>query len=343
MHKSVLAPDRVLLLLSLVPYLREHGPTPVTELAETFGVSPALLRGLVRFLGTAGVPGETLSYQHEDLFDIDWTALEEEDLVSLTRTVAVDDAPRFSPAEAAALVAGLQALTAVLPPADAELARSTAAKLGEALGVSERGAAVTVTADPRDPRLPAIVAAIDAGRAVAFEYRDATGAESSRTVDPAALTQAAGAWYLRGYCRERRADRTFRVDQISALRVLDAEDAGDAGDAEAGADAVVAAAGGREEPRGSGRHPGGRPENAGAMSLVARLPARLLPRVRGFDPEVLEEDPAGIVRVRVEAWHGHTAIRLVQLAPGEIVVESPGAARDAVREWAERALSAYDA
>jgi proteasome accessory factor C len=34
-------------------------------------------------------------------------------------------------------------------------------------------------------------------------------------------------------------------------------------------------------------------------------------------------------------------VRLVQRAPGEIVIEQPAEAREAVREWADRALSAY--
>ena len=78
MHKNLLASDRVMLLLALVPYLREHGPTTIDELAETFEVKPALLRRLIGFLGTAGIPGETLAYQHDDLFDIDLSAFEEQ-------------------------------------------------------------------------------------------------------------------------------------------------------------------------------------------------------------------------------------------------------------------------
>ncbi|QZY51986.1 helix-turn-helix transcriptional regulator [Leucobacter tenebrionis] len=309
MRKNVLAPERVLLLLSLIPYLREHGPTPVPQLAEAFDVAPDLLRRLVRFLGTAGVPGETLSYQHEDLFDIDWDALERDDVVSLTRTVAVDDAPRFAPSETAALIAGLQALTPMLPEADARVAQRTAAKLGAALGAG--APTLSVTADDRDPRIPIIVSAIDAGRALAFDYRDAAGRASSRTVDPLVLTQQAGAWYLRAHCRDRDAPRSFRVDQMSDVRAL--ELAADPHDLPA------------EEARVS-------------FDLVASLPAHLLPRIRGFEPETIGESPEGRVRVRIEAWHEGAAIRLVQTAPGEIVIESPEHAREAVRAWAEQAL-----
>lgn len=315
MPKTMLGPDRVLLLLSLVPYLREHGPTTVDELADAFDVSSNLLRSLVRFLGTAGVPGETLSYQHEDLFDIDWDALERDDMVSLTRTVAVDDAPRFAPAETAALVAGLHALTGVLPTADAELARATAEKLGAALGVPDRDAALTITADQADPKLPTLISAIEAGLVVTFEYRDATGTRTSRTVDPMSLDQDGGAWYLRAHCHDRDAARTFRLDHMAELR-------------------VTGAAAASHDPE--------TPTLPSTFRLIASLPMAALARIEGFGPEIIEEEPAGRVRVEIEAWHDQTAIQLVQLAPGEIIIESPNHARRAVSEWAARGLASYD-
>lgn len=316
MPKPMLGPDRVLLLLSLVPYLREHGPTTVSELAAAFDVSPELLRSLVRFLGTAGIPGETLSYQHEDLFDIDWDALERDDLVSLTRTVVVEDAPRFAPGETAALIAGLQALTAVLPVDDAELARATAVKLGTALGVPDTNAALSITADAVDPKLPALISAVEASRVVAFEYRDASGARTSRTVDPISLDQDGGAWYLRGHCHDRDAARTFRLDHMSELRVLAAPAA---------------------------HHESQQTATTSSFQVVASLPSDALPRIAGFAPEVIDEGADGRVRVRIEAWHEQTAIQLVQLDPGRIVIESPEPARRAVHEWAARGLAGYDA
>ncbi|WP_427868998.1 helix-turn-helix transcriptional regulator [Leucobacter luti] len=330
MHKTVIAPDRVLLLLSLVAFLREQeSPVSVASLAERFDASPALIRNLVSFLGTAGVPGETMSYQHEDLFDIDWELLEREDAVWLTQTVAVDEAPRFAPAETAALLAGLHALTPVLPAEHAELARATAAKLAGALGVGEQPA-LTVTADTADPRIPAIVEAIEAGRRLAFSYRDTAGRASSRRVAPIALSQGQGAWYLRAYCLDREAERTFRVDQMSDPRVLP-------GDAPGRASNPDPERLGGADPARPGATRGVDPVPA----LVARVSARALPRLRGFAPEVVEEAAEGAFRVRVAAWHEGAAVQLVQAAPGEVVIEEPAAAREAVREWAERGLAAY--
>lgn len=322
MRSRLTTADRVVLLLALVPYLEEHGPTTVAELAVAFDVEPQLLRRLVRFLGTAGVPGETLQYQHEDLFDIDWTALEEHDVVSLTRVVAVDDTPRFAPAETAALIAGLQALTTVLPEGDAELAGSLQAKLGAVIGADERPAQLTVTAEPQDAQLPELVAALDSGRRLAFTYRDANGAQTARTVDPLHITQGSDSWYLRAYCHDRAAERFFRVDRMSELRVLSQ----------------------RSTRREFGQSAEERhAASEAAITVVARVRETALHRIQGFAPEVSAEAAPGWLRVRLHLGHPDTAAALVQQAPGEVVVESPDSARAAVRSWAERALAHYDA
>lgn len=313
MAKNLLASDRVLLLLSLVPYLREHGPTSIDELAETFEVAPSLLRKLISFLGTAGIPGETLSYQHNDLFDIDWDAFLEDDIVSLTHTVAIDDTPRFTGTEAAALLAGLHALTGMLSDDDATLAGALAERLSSALGIGS-AVPVTVATDEGDERIAVCLAAIEAQRSVSFTYRTASGEVASRTVDPIDLVQRHGAWYLRGYSHERQAERTFRLDQTRGLSLGDRFESRD------------------DEPV----------ERATIHTIRARAPERLLPLLKGFAPTVIDarpsDLPAGVVRIEIDAWHAGAAVRLVQHAPGEIVIESPELARQAVRDWASAAL-----
>lgn len=313
---SLLAPDRVALLLALIPYLRENGPTPVVEVARDFQVTPDLLRQLVVFLGTAGVPGETLSYQHEDLFDIDWDALERDDLVSLTQVVAIDEIPRFAPVESAALVAGLQGLLPVLPEDQAEIARSTALKLGTALGTPP-GTAISITDDPEDPQISVLIAALADDEAVTFEYRPAHGAPGSRVVDPWALSQSGHVWYLRGFCRDRESERLFRVDRMRRAR----------------------ASGPRErlpEQPAAGSH------HDSHLEIIAVIPVTHLEMISGFSPEIVEELADERVRVRIDAWHDETAVRLVQMSRKTAVIEAPAAARAAVREWAHMALAHYE-
>ena len=324
MARSFEVSDRVVLLLSMIPFLRDHGPIPVTELAERFSVDASTVRKLIAFLGTAGIPGETHTYQAEDLFDIDWDALELEDTVSLTQIVAVDDTPRFSATEYAALLAGLHSLQGLLSGEQAQLAAATAAKL--ALAAPASGAArsaahvpISVTADPVDPQLSTVTEALNARHRLAFTYQDLRGHSSVRQVEPLALTQSQTEWYLRGYCLDRGAERTFL---ISAMR-----DTRDTGEPTERSPLSAAAVLGPQE---------------------AELPARVLIRaaalhsIAGFAPSEIEEAEPGWLRVSVLLEHPQSAVRLVQASPGDIVIESPDAAREAVAAWAARALAPYD-
>ena len=66
------AQDKLAFLLSLVPYLLDHGRVSVAEAAEHFAVDEESIRQAVRLIAVSGVPGDTHSYQHGDLFDISW-------------------------------------------------------------------------------------------------------------------------------------------------------------------------------------------------------------------------------------------------------------------------------
>ncbi|KIP53533.1 helix-turn-helix transcriptional regulator [Leucobacter komagatae] len=326
MARPMLAADRVLLLLSLVPYLREHGPTPIAELARTFDVDPRMLRNLIGFLGTAGIPGETLSYQHNDLFDIDWDEFEERDTVSLTQTVAIDETPRFTGVETAALLAGLAALQPLLSDADADLAAALGERLAAVMG-SASLPAVVVSAMDATADLPALVGAVDAGMAVRFSYRDAHGVDSVRTVHPTSLMEREGTWYLHGYNVERDAQRTFSVAQLSDLEVLERFAPPPA-------------------PAGGGASSGAASREVDSITeMLAIVPVRLLGAIRGFAPQEASvagvEIPEGSVLVKIDAWHAGAAVRLAQHGPGEIEIVAPPSARAAVSAWAEEALAAY--
>lgn len=316
MKSPLLASDRVLLLLSIVPYLREHGPTPVADLARTFNVDESLLRRLITFLGTAGIPGETLSYQHNDLFDIDWDAFEAYDIVSLTQTVAIDETPRFTEIETSALLAGLHALVPLLSSEDAALAEQLARRLREAMGLGDIPA-VSVVASHPDPRLVTLIAAIEQSLSVRFMYRSTAGIDSSPTVHPTSLVEREGVWYLRGFAVERSAERTFNVSLMSELETLGSFEP---------VQAVTSV-----------------PEES--AEIQALVPLHLLARIRGFAPEAVPAPgtPDGYARVRIEAWHAGAAVRLAQHGAGEIEILSPPAARAAVSEWADLALDAYTA
>ena len=112
------AADKLTFLLSLVPYLIERERVSVSDAAAHFGVSEEQIVKAVTLIAMSGIPGETGTYQSQDLFDISWDDLEVNNHITLTHLVAIDDAPRFSAREAAALIAGLQYLSSIPENAD---------------------------------------------------------------------------------------------------------------------------------------------------------------------------------------------------------------------------------
>ncbi len=320
MTKPMHTADRVMLLMALIPYLKEHGPTTVNDLAVTFHVEPGILRKLVRFLGVAGVPGETLTYQHEDLFDIDWDALEQDDIVHLTQTVAVDDTPRFSSRETVALMAGLQVLQTVLPEPMRSSAERAAEKLARVEPVTDGSAGLSLSAASPDERITLLASAIAQHKQLRFEYRSVSGDVTERTVDPLTLRQRGDRWYLRAHCHDRNDSRTFLVDGIRSPVVLADDAEHDAKDDE----------------------PSRFPSELTSVSAHIRVRPHALHLIADFTPQLGDFDDGGWVRGTVELRHAQTAVRLVQAAPGLVVVDGPDAAREAVRLWAEDAAAAYD-
>lgn len=62
--------------------------------------------------------------------------------------------------------------------------------------------------------LRAVEQAIGSSRVLALRYRDASGAESERQVEPIILAFMSPAWYLVAWCRLRRDVRWFRLDRV---------------------------------------------------------------------------------------------------------------------------------
>ena len=216
-RKPMQAQDKLAFLLALVPYLMDRDRVSVAEAAEHFGVEQEQLRDAVRLIAVSGVPGETNAYQHGDLFDIAWDDFEENDEIVLTHQVAIDDSPRFSAREAAALIAGLQYLSALPENADRDAIGSLMAKL--ARGASAAPSQLAVARSETDevardhPRR---------GRSAACRSSSTTSARaasaSARRVDPLRIESVDQDWYLRGWDHLRAAIRTFRLDRIDDLR-----------------------------------------------------------------------------------------------------------------------------
>lgn len=318
-QRPLQAQDKLAVLLALVPYLIDRERVPVAEAAAHFALPAQAIRDAVRLIAVSGVPGDTRAYQVDDLFDIDWDAFLEDDEIVLTHRVALDDAPRFSSREAAALIAGLQYLSAIPENADRAAIAGLMDKLSR--GASARPSALAVESRDVDASLSVLRAAIGADERVAFEYRNARGDRERRTVDPLRLDSLDADWYLRGYDHGRDAVRTFRLDRMLA----------------------PAPTGERRSAQAEGLVPGEQLFEGGAEdSLVTvTLPTAALALIADYRPEGVADAGEGRSTARLRIADGTGLARLAASLGGVLEVLEPATARSAVAAWARDAAARY--
>lgn len=316
------AQDKLAFLLSLVPYLMDHDRVSVDEVAAHFDVEPDLIRSAVKLIAVSGVPGETSSYQPDDLFDIDWDSFEERDEIALTHMVAIDEAPRFSAREAAALIAGLQYLSALPENADRDVIGSLMSKLSRGASASPSQVAVSETA--QDATLRSIREAVGAGTQVRFDYVDSTGTHQARTVDPLRLESLDQDWYLRAWCHLREAVRTFRVDRMTQVTVSDAPITRRAGEIIL-PDSLFSS-------------------SADDLHVVLEVPRAALSLIEDYMPEgaATSSEVDGMIRATVRVAHFHGLKRLISGHPQTLRVVSPPDAVQAVADWALAGVARYE-
>jgi proteasome accessory factor C len=317
------AQDKLTFLLALVPYLIDRERVSVAEAARHFGVPPARIRRAVELIAISGVPGETMQYQHGDLFDIAWDDLEQNDMIVLTNLVAIDDSPRLSAREASALIAGLQYLSALPEAADTEVIRALMSKLSRGAGGSAGN--VAVGRDGHDATLGVVRRALTTGHGLSFDYAGPRTQGGIRHVDPLRIESIDTDWYLRAWDLDRGALRTFRLDRMSQVGVEErlAEHAPD----------------GVQIPDTLFQR------SADDIIVTVELDSSSLPLVADYLADTADApDSIGRVRIRLATSSGFDGVtRLVAGLPGRAVVLDPPAARRAVREFAEQALAAADA
>jgi proteasome accessory factor C len=315
------AQDKLAFLLALVPYLMDHEQVTVAEAAAHFSVPEEQIRDAVRLIAVSGIPGETQQYQHGDLFDIAWDAFEDRDEIVLTHMVAIDDSPRFSAREAAALIAGLQYLSALPENANRDAIGTLMAKLTR--GASATPSQVAVAGRESDASLKIIRDAVVSGTQVEFGYLSSRGEYERRRVDPLRVESVDQDWYLRGWCHLRKAVRTFRLDRMSELT-------------------------GTQDPITYRPADVTLPEtlfegSAEDLTLKIEVSASALVLISDYIPAgtgIQEKD--GYVTTDLRVAHYHGLKRLVCGLSGVLTVIAPPDARKAVADWAAAGLARYD-
>ncbi|RPE74976.1 MULTISPECIES: YafY family protein [unclassified Frondihabitans] len=314
------AQDKLAFLLSLVPYLMDRGSVSVAEAATHFGVPVTQIRRAVELIAVSGIPGETTQYQHGDLFDIAWDDFEQNDVIVLTNLVAIDDSPRFSAREAAALIAGLQYLSSLPENADRQAIATLMSKL--ARGASGAPSQVAVENSETNQLLALVRRAVDEGVQLEFDYSGVRGQIERRRVDPLRVESLDADWYLRGYDHLREAVRTFRLDRVSDAAVSDQPISFRAADVSL-PDTLFE----------------GSPDD---IVVEIEIDAAASTLLDDYAPETIEDGPEGRTRLALRVNHFGSLARLVAGLPGGPVVVAPAAARAAVADWATRATHRYD-
>ena len=309
---SLLAIDRVALVMNLVPYLVEKGPVPVVDAAREFDVEPDVLRRLAEGLVVIGLP----EGMHHELFDIDWDLLDERDELQLLNTVAFERAPRLTAREAAALLAGLQLAQSAPGVATGETVPALIAKLSR--GASAAPSQLVVAADPVDEVRAAVRDALDKGVALSFTHHKPDAEQTTRTVDPVRILVKDDQWYLRGWCHLRRDMRTFHLDRVTDAVVTDIPSA-----AHDDPETTIFA---RED---------------GALEATIRFVSHVAPLLGQYldYAEVTAGDPLSTALLRVA--DPAQLKRLATRRGGSVEVVAPAEARQATVEWARAALAQY--
>lgn len=310
------ASDRVTLLMSFVPYLIDQGPVSVEQLAAHFEISSAQVTELVQLLALSGLPGDEGLYQHQDLFDINWDLFEEEKIVELWNHVAVDSTPKFSSREAAALVAGLQYISGIIPETDKPLLASLFSKIAEGASAQPENISISPATLPVD--ILTIRDAVSTKTSVTFHYLNNRGERRHRMVDPLRLDLVGQTWYLRGWCHERASLRTFRLDRMTDLSSSEISQISPLSESDLPRELFDV--------------------SVTDIEATFRTVKSSLPFLAPYKPRIISmgQDEEVIVGV---AFADLSAVpRFVMQLPGAITVLSPPEAQELVISWAKRSL-----
>jgi proteasome accessory factor C len=214
---SETALSRLSRLLAMVPWLLAHPGSSLTEAAAEFAVTQAQIVKDLELLFVCGLPG----HLPDDLIEAEWDT----GYIYLANAEAISRPLRLGVDETLALMVGLQALAQVPGVGERAAVNRALAKLIEAAGSAAETAGqvqVHVLPEPSPHVVATAQQALAQGRRLRLEYlvphRDQP---TLRDVDPLAVRQSEGYWYLHGWCHRAEAERIFRLDRVLAVTVLE--------------------------------------------------------------------------------------------------------------------------
>lgn len=307
------AQDRLIRLLGLVPYLREHPGVGVAEAAEVFQITPKQLIADLKMLWMCGLPGGL----PDDLIEIDMDALDQHGVIHLGNADYLSRPMKLGSDEILGLVVALRLLEELAPAQARQTIAGVLAKLAGPL--SEGSVPVDVQVVKGSETLKdQLIGAIAAKKRVQLIYHG-TEHTTSPLVDPFRLDVIDGYLYLQAWSLLAGAWRTYRLDRMEQVT-----DTGEM--AEAHDNAPEAGQWRFESP----------------VQLVLKLKPAGQWAAECFPNSVISE-PGEEMRIALPVVSKHWALSLIlRLGPDAELIDSASLGREAAAE-AAAALEQYAA
>ncbi|MHB1136889.1 MAG: helix-turn-helix transcriptional regulator [Coriobacteriia bacterium] len=194
-------------LLALIPMLKTGETIALSELAAAAGCEPAQVAADLATLTMCGVP----PFTPYDMIDL---VIEGDTVTVYAEAPGIDRPLRLTLAEARALGAALDAAGYESSSPLRERLRGSASS---AISLDELEHTVRVSAGPGGlaETYSVLAEAAEAHEKVRIHYfTGSTGNVSERTVQPWALVNRLGVWYLVALCEAVHEERVFRLDRI---------------------------------------------------------------------------------------------------------------------------------
>jgi proteasome accessory factor C len=306
--------DKYNLMLALVGHLvHTDEPTPLSELAERFQLSEPEVEDAVRIISFSGVG----KYGGGELFDIYVDDFDGEKTVVLSSNPAIDDVPRISARQVAALSAGLNYL-AKIPGFEQKSEIQDLLDILAKGSTSEPLATLDVIPGSVDSDVLILRRAISEKLRIRCTYRNAKDETAEREIDPLLLVSKDDVWTLRGYCLKNQEVRAFRLDRMQKAQVTDTPICEEARTAELTEEIYI--------PKDSD------------FDVTLELEPEAFSIIGDYQAVPLGDSPNGNLRVRIKVGNLNTLGPLLARFGGSAKVLEPKEARVVVRDFALRAL-----
>jgi proteasome accessory factor C len=199
------------MLLNLMAFLANHPESPVETVCDVFGLSRKQLVSAVNEILMCGIPPYGPSDYVAAWIEGERVVIANADFMRRLLWLTVP--------EAVSLKMMIEDFIRQSPGVFKEAAQSLAAKIDALLGRTSGANASIGASRGKDDE---IERALERSRALEIEYYSRmTDKTMRRVVEPLAIVDLDGRWYLAAYCRLRKAERTFRIDRIRRAKMLE--------------------------------------------------------------------------------------------------------------------------